>query len=174
MRTRCLGGFSVIKGTKLLTSPVKKRIFCPKRTKFGPKLAFLFKAGSFGALLVGWLVVMARGLYLARHLFTLYNVIIQRYLEGDTNDKVMKILTLVWISNIVKNTLSLRSRNIILLALFLRRSGVIKDISCGSYFGVSMVISTLKLYAMALRLYWVSQYTKNISCNPLFKSNCKF
>ena len=27
--------------------------------------------GSFGALLVGWLVVVARGLYLARHLFTL-------------------------------------------------------------------------------------------------------
>ena len=36
---------------------------------FGPGLA-----GSFGALLVGWLVVVARGLYLARHLFTLYNV----------------------------------------------------------------------------------------------------
>ena len=31
-------------------------------------------AGSFGALLVGWLVVEARGLYLARHLFTLYIV----------------------------------------------------------------------------------------------------
>ena len=26
--------------TKLLISPVKKRIFCPKTTKFGPKLAF--------------------------------------------------------------------------------------------------------------------------------------
>ena len=34
---------------------------------FGPGLA-----GSFGALLVGWLVVVARGLYHARHLFTLY------------------------------------------------------------------------------------------------------
>ena len=33
---------------------------------FGPGLA-----GSFGALLLGWLVVVARGLYLARHLFTL-------------------------------------------------------------------------------------------------------
>ena len=32
---------------------------------FGPGLA-----GSFGALLVGWLVVVARGLYLARQLFT--------------------------------------------------------------------------------------------------------
>ena len=28
-------------------------------------------ANSFGALLVGWLVVLARGLYLARHIFTL-------------------------------------------------------------------------------------------------------
>ena len=46
--------------TKLLISPVKKRIFCPKTTQFGPKLAFLSIAGSFGALLVGWLVVVAR------------------------------------------------------------------------------------------------------------------
>ena len=46
--------------TKLLISPVKKRIFCPKTTKFSPKLAFLSIAGSFGAVLVGWLVVVAR------------------------------------------------------------------------------------------------------------------
>ena len=45
--------------TKLLISPVKKRIFCPKTTKFSPKLAFLSIADSFGALLVGWLVVVA-------------------------------------------------------------------------------------------------------------------
>ena len=43
---------------------------------FWPKIAFFGHfgpgfAGSFGALLVGWLVVVARGLYLARHLFTL-------------------------------------------------------------------------------------------------------
>ena len=58
--------------TKLLISPVKIRIFCPKTSKFGLKFAFLAGlAGSFGALLVGWLVVVARGLYLARHLFTL-------------------------------------------------------------------------------------------------------
>ena len=30
--------------------------------------------GLFGALLVGWLVVVVRGLYLARHLFTLYSI----------------------------------------------------------------------------------------------------
>ena len=58
--------------TKHLISPVKKRIFCPRTTKFGLKLAFLpGLAGLFGALLVGRLVVVARGLYLARHLFTL-------------------------------------------------------------------------------------------------------
>ena len=33
-----------------------------------------FWAGSFGALLVDWLVVVGRGLYLARHLFTLFFV----------------------------------------------------------------------------------------------------
>ena len=31
--------------TKLLISPVKKRIFCPKTNKFGPKLAFLVNLG---------------------------------------------------------------------------------------------------------------------------------
>ena len=46
--------------TKLLISLVRKRIFCPKMTKFGPNLAFLSIAGSFGALLVGRLVVVAR------------------------------------------------------------------------------------------------------------------
>ena len=77
MWTRCLGRFSVMWVTKLLISPVKKRIFCPKTTKFGPKLAFFVNlgqamhAGLFGALLVGRLVVVARGQYLARHLFTL-------------------------------------------------------------------------------------------------------
>ena len=37
---------------------------------FGPGLA-----GSFGALLVGWMVVVARRLYLARHLFTLFDIV---------------------------------------------------------------------------------------------------
>ena len=67
--------------TKLLISPVKKKIFCPKTTKFGLKLASLFIAGSFGALLVGWLVVVARGLYIERHLFTLLlTVYLYRYI----------------------------------------------------------------------------------------------
>ena len=58
-------------GNKTFDFSSKKRIFCPKTTQFGPKLAFLSIAGSFGALLLGWLVVVARGLYLARQLFTL-------------------------------------------------------------------------------------------------------
>ena len=51
----------------------KKKDFLPKNDQIWPKLAFLLGlVSSFGALLVGWLVVVARGLYLARHLFTLF------------------------------------------------------------------------------------------------------
>ena len=64
MKTRCLGGFVGIKTFKI-------RIFGPKTAKFCPKYAFLGFVGSFGALLFGWLVLVARGLYLARHLFSL-------------------------------------------------------------------------------------------------------
>ena len=32
--------------TKLMISQVKKRIFCPKTTKFNPKLAFLVDMGQ--------------------------------------------------------------------------------------------------------------------------------
>ena len=40
--------------TKLLISSVKIRIFCPKKSKFGPKMAFLFILGqAFPAHLVG-------------------------------------------------------------------------------------------------------------------------
>ena len=65
MWTRCQGGFSVMWVPKLLLSLVKIRIFCPKMTKFCLKLAFFGYfwpglAGSLGALLVGWLVVVAR------------------------------------------------------------------------------------------------------------------
>ena len=47
----------------------KKRIFCPKTTQFGPKLAFFSIAGSFDALLVGWLVVVVRAV---SHKTTIY------------------------------------------------------------------------------------------------------
>ena len=82
MWTRCLGWFSVMWVTKLMISPVKKRIFCPKTTKFGPKLAFLVDMGqvmqvfSVPCWWVGWWLG-PRGLYLARHLFTLYSCLMK-------------------------------------------------------------------------------------------------
>ena len=39
-------------------------------------------ARSFGALLVGWLLVVVRGLYLARHLFTLYDILYTTYITN--------------------------------------------------------------------------------------------
>ena len=72
MRTKCLVGFSIVWVPKLLLSPITIWIFCPKTTTFGifghfgPGLA-----GYLGALLVGWLVVVACGLILARHLSAL-------------------------------------------------------------------------------------------------------
>ena len=62
--------------TKLLISPVKKRDLLPKNDQIWPKIGIYGQfgpghAGIFGALLVGQLVVEARGVYLARHLFTL-------------------------------------------------------------------------------------------------------
>ena len=47
---------------------------------FGPGLA-----GSFGALWMGWLVFVARGLYLARHLYTLFYTFrdLNRLIRGE-------------------------------------------------------------------------------------------
>ena len=66
--------------TKLLISPVKKKDFLPKNDQIWPKIGIFGQfgpghAGLFSALLVGWLVVVARGLYLARHLFTLVYIL---------------------------------------------------------------------------------------------------
>ena len=62
--------------TKLLISS-KEKDFLPKHDQIWPKIGIFGQfgpghAGLFGALLVGGLVVVARGLYLARHLFTLF------------------------------------------------------------------------------------------------------
>ena len=51
--------------------------FLPKNDQIWPKICVFGQlgpghAGLFGALLLGRLVVVARGLYLARHLFTLF------------------------------------------------------------------------------------------------------
>ena len=87
MRTRCLGGFSVMWVTKLLISPVKKGFFAQK----WPNLAQNWHFSSFWARpcrlilfppFVGWLVVVARGLYLVRHLFTFLSLIVENFLVG--------------------------------------------------------------------------------------------
>ena len=62
--------------TKLLISQVKKKDCLPQNDQIWPKIGIFGQFGPghadfFGALLVGRLVVVARGLYLARHLFTL-------------------------------------------------------------------------------------------------------
>ena len=75
MQTKYPGGFSVRSVPKLLLHPVKLRIFGPK-TAILPQNIFSWAhiglAGSFSALLVGWLVVVAHGLYLANHTYILY------------------------------------------------------------------------------------------------------
>ena len=57
---------------KLLISQVKKKDFLPQNDQIWPEIGIFghFVILSFGALLAGSLVVVARGLYLARHLLT--------------------------------------------------------------------------------------------------------
>ena len=64
-------------GNKTFDFSSKKKDFLPKNDQIWPKTGIFVQfgpghAGLFSALLVGRLVVVARGLYLARHLFTLY------------------------------------------------------------------------------------------------------
>ena len=64
-------------GNKTFDFSSKKKDFLPKNDQIWPKIGIFGQfgpghAGLFGALLVGRLVVVARRLYLARHLFTLY------------------------------------------------------------------------------------------------------
>ena len=88
-----MGGFSSMWVTKLLISPVKKKDFLPKNDQIWPKTGIFGQfgpghAGLFSALLVGRLVVVARGLYLARHLFTLLKS--SPYLIMALNEKAAK------------------------------------------------------------------------------------
>ena len=64
-------------GNKTFDFSSKKKDFLPKNDQIWPKIGIFGQFGSghaglFSALLVGRLVVVARRLYLARHLFTLY------------------------------------------------------------------------------------------------------
>ena len=63
-------------GNKTFDFSSIKKDFLPKNDQIWPKIGIFGQfgpghAGLFGALLVGRLLVVARGLYLARHLFTL-------------------------------------------------------------------------------------------------------
>ena len=63
-------------GNKTFDFSSKKKDFLPKNDQIWPKTGIFGQfgpghAGLFSALLVGRLVVVARGLYLASHLFTL-------------------------------------------------------------------------------------------------------
>merc|ERR1711872_226308 len=64
-------------GNKTFDFSSKKKDLLPKNDQIWPKIGIFGQfwpghAGLFGALFVGRLVVVARGLYLARHLFTLF------------------------------------------------------------------------------------------------------
>merc|ERR1712223_1339553 len=64
-------------GNKTFDFSSKKKDFLPKNDQVWPKTGIFGQfgpghAGLFSALLVGRLVVVARGLYLARHLTTIY------------------------------------------------------------------------------------------------------
>ena len=63
-------------GTKTFAFSCKNLDFLPKHNQIWPEIGIFGHFGpglacTFGALLVGWLVVVAHGLYIARHLFTL-------------------------------------------------------------------------------------------------------
>ena len=69
-------------------------------TQFGPKLAFLSIAGSFGALLVGWLVVVAWAVsrktpiyFISVQYFELFNII--NSVSGGSNVKNWKSVNIV-------------------------------------------------------------------------------
>ena len=68
----------------------KKKDFLPKNDQIWPKTGIFGqfgpgRAGLFSALLVGGLVVVARGLYLARHLFTLYRDVKRKLFRNNNN-----------------------------------------------------------------------------------------
>ena len=64
-------------GNKTFDFSSKNQDFLPKNDQIWPEIGIFVHFGpglasSFGALLVGWLLVVARGLYLTRHLYTLF------------------------------------------------------------------------------------------------------
>ena len=75
--------------TKYFAFSSRKKDFLPKNDQIGPKIGIFGQfgpghAGLYGALIVGRLVVVARGLYLARHLFTLLYEFVYVVKNGST------------------------------------------------------------------------------------------
>ena len=70
-------------------------MFGPKRPNFAQNMlswAHIGLAGSFDDQLVSWLAGVARRLYLARHLFTLYNAPGHPYLDQQLSKYAKKIV----------------------------------------------------------------------------------
>ena len=94
--------------TKHLISPVKIRIFCPKTTNIGPEIGIFVHfgpglVGSFGALLVDCLVVVARGCisqdtYLLYLIHTIYRPlqIFQRYVFTKSRGQEHMVRDMAW------------------------------------------------------------------------------
>ena len=77
-------------GNKTFNFSSKKKDFLLKNDQIWLRIGIFGRfgpghAGFFGALLVGQLVVLARGLYLARHLFTLCFLAVQESSKGDSS-----------------------------------------------------------------------------------------
>ena len=84
-------------GNKTFDFSSKKTDFLPKNDQIWPKTGIFGQfgpghAGLFSALLVGRLVVVARGLYLARHLFTLFDLL-QKWVDQKRTCWVRKMPT---------------------------------------------------------------------------------
>ena len=86
-------------GNKTFDFSSKKKDFLFKNNQIWPKIGIFDQfgtghAGLFGALFVGRLVVVARGLYLARHLFTLLDLFYFIYLSVAACDHQVKMMPL--------------------------------------------------------------------------------
>ena len=113
MRTRCLGGFFVMWVTRLLISPVKKRIFCSKTTKFSPVGGM---AGGCGAGCISQdTYLLYINVYKYRYLFKLVKgswtwYICNVFVSGITNDSATsaRIWSIHLFHGVLKATLHLR------------------------------------------------------------------
>ena len=89
--------------TKLMISQVKKRTFCPKTTKFGPKLAFLVNLGqamqaySVPCWWVGWWLWRAGCISQDTYLLYTYSISELFWVTQDPQFSMARFLTLVFL-----------------------------------------------------------------------------